>query len=113
MQTVVELKVFQRKAAKLFTDDERKDLIDYISANPFSGDEIPGTGGIRKLRFRAKGQGKRGGARLIYFAFDSINPIYLITCYPKDKKINLTPDEKKQVAAFSTLVKAELRKKNR
>ena len=67
MQTVAETPTFTRQAAKLFNEDEKRELIDYLAENPLAGDEIPGTGGVRKLRFGALGRGKRGGARAIYF----------------------------------------------
>jgi len=59
--------MFTRQADKLFSDEERKELIDSLAEHPAAGDEIPGTGGVRKLRFAAMGRGKRGGARVIYF----------------------------------------------
>ena len=53
--TIVELLSFQNDADRIFSDEEREDLSDFISANPVFGDVIPGTGGIRKLRWRARG----------------------------------------------------------
>jgi mRNA-degrading endonuclease RelE of RelBE toxin-antitoxin system len=37
--------------------------------NPEAGDTIPGTGGLRKVRFadERRGKGKRGGLRVIYY----------------------------------------------
>jgi hypothetical protein len=58
MQTVVETKPFSRRADALLKADERLDLIAYLAANPMAGDVIPGTGGIRKLRWRAKGKAR-------------------------------------------------------
>ncbi|WP_347272055.1 hypothetical protein [Agrobacterium vaccinii] len=46
MQTVAETSLFVKQAAALFTDDERKDLIDFLAAHPLTGDEIPGAGGV-------------------------------------------------------------------
>ena len=60
MQTVAETPIFSRQADKLFSEDERGDLIDYLAANPLAGDEIPGTGGVRKVRFRALGRAGGG-----------------------------------------------------
>jgi hypothetical protein len=42
------------------------DLKDFVARNPLAGDEMPGTGGLRKLRWRRAGVGKRGGARVTY-----------------------------------------------
>ena len=66
MQTVAETPTFTRQASKLFTEDEKGELIDFLAANPLAGDVIPGTGGVRKLRFRAADSGKRGGGRVVY-----------------------------------------------
>ena len=60
MQTVAETSLFVKQAAALFTDDERKDLIDFLATHPQAGDGIPGAGGVSKLRFGAKGKVKRG-----------------------------------------------------
>lgn len=65
MQTVAETPTFSRQADKLFREDEKRELINFLAENPLAGDEIPGTGGVRKLRFAVPGRGKRGGARVI------------------------------------------------
>jgi hypothetical protein len=60
-QSVAETPIFTRQTEKLFTEDEKRELIDFLAENPLAGDEIPGTGGVRKVRFAASGRGKRGG----------------------------------------------------
>ena len=50
MQTVAETPTFSRQADKLFSEEERRALIDFLAENPLAGDAIPGTGGVRKLR---------------------------------------------------------------
>ena len=57
MQTVAETPTFSQQAEKLFREEEKRELIDYLAWNPLAGDEIPGTGGVRKLRFAASGRG--------------------------------------------------------
>ena len=47
--TVVEAPAFSRRAEKLLSTNEHKEVIDHLAANPDEGDEIPGTGGIRPL----------------------------------------------------------------
>nr|WP_321032374.1 DUF1493 family protein [Pseudomonas putida] len=61
-------------------------------SNPSAGDVIEGTGGIRKMRVAAKGQGKRGGARVIYYHFISASQIALLMIYPKNEQQDLTAD---------------------
>ena len=51
MQTVAETPTSSRQADKLFREEEKRELIDYLGRNPLAGDEIPGTGGVRKLRY--------------------------------------------------------------
>lgn len=92
--TVVELKAFVAKAAGLFSEDEREALVEFLSYNPLAGAVIKGTGGIRKLRWGAKGKGKSGGARVIYFFHDDEMPLFLLTAYGKNEKADLAPDEK-------------------
>ena len=100
MQTVAETPTFSRQARKLFSEDERRELIDYLAENPKAGDEIPGTGGVRKLRFGASGRGKRGGARVIYFYGGERVPIYALLAYSKADKTDLSPRERRAVAAL-------------
>jgi len=58
---------YQRRVKKIFSESELEDIEAQLIENPEGGDVIPGTGGIRKIRVRASGRGKRGGARVIYF----------------------------------------------
>lgn len=78
MLTVVETSAFARRAEKLLSVDEHEELIFQLAMNPKAGDEIPGTGGVRKLRFAAHGKGKSGGVRVIYYFYDEENPLYAL-----------------------------------
>ena len=59
--SVIETPEFLSATSKLMTEPERALLVDYLAYNPTAGDLIPGTGGVRKLRWRLEGRGKRGG----------------------------------------------------
>lgn len=104
--TIVETPAFQNLAESIWTDEERAALIDYVARNPESGDIIPGTGGVRKLRWSRSGIGKRGGARAVYFYYRTDTPIYMLLAYAKAASIDLTPDQKRQVARLTGLLKA-------
>lgn len=52
--------------------------------NPEAGDVVPGSGGVRKMRWRAPGRGKRGGYRVIYYARVAEGVIWMLTIYPKN-----------------------------
>lgn len=106
MQTVAETPIFTRQTEKLFSEDEKRELIDFMAENPLAGDEIPGTGGVRKLRFAASGRGKRGGARVIYYFLDETMPLYALLAYAKNAQDDMTPDEKRVVAALVVALKA-------
>jgi len=64
------------------SDSERAELVAFIGANPESGEIIPETGGVRKLRWALAGRGKRGGARVIYYFHVQELPISLLSAYP-------------------------------
>ena len=106
MHTVAETPSFSRQIDKLFSEDEKRELIDYLAENPLAGDEIPGTGGVRKVRFAASGHGKRGGARVIYYYLDETMPIYALLAYAKNAQDDMTPDEKRAVSALVAVLKA-------
>lgn len=98
-------------AKKLFSEDERRGLIDYLAENPLAGNEIRGTGGVRKLRFGASGRGKRGGVRVIYFFGGGGVPIYALLAYSKSDKTDLSPGERRMVTALVDRIKLQGRQR--
>ena len=88
MRTVAETAIFQRYASEIWSEAERIEFINWIAANPEAGDLIRGSGGCRKVRLTSSGQGKRGGARVIYFNA-STETIWLLIAYKKAKFDNL------------------------
>ncbi|MGB8259265.1 MAG: type II toxin-antitoxin system RelE/ParE family toxin [Terracidiphilus sp.] len=91
--TVVETPEFLSATRKLMDESDRADLVGFLALNPEAGDPIPGSGGVRKLRWALEGRGKRGGARVIYFFHDLSMPVYLLTAYAKNARENLTQAE--------------------
>jgi len=87
--TVAQTSVFQKHAAKIWSDDELDQFVNWIALNPLAGDVIPGSGGLRKVRWAASGRGKRGGARVIYFNVMKQGTIWLLMIYTKSKFDNL------------------------
>jgi len=67
MQTIIELPGYLSKSDQLLSDSERTSIINYLALHPAAGEIMQGTGGIRKLRWSAKGKGKSGGVRVIYY----------------------------------------------
>ena len=97
--------MFERAAAKIWSEDERLALIDYVARNPENGDVIPGTGGVRKLRWGRSGIGKRGGARVIYFYYDMDHPLYLLFAYAKSDAADLSAEGKRIITATAAAIK--------
>jgi hypothetical protein len=71
-----------------------------------SGDIIVGTGGVRKLRWRTKGQGKSGGARVIYIDFTSTEKIYVLTAYAKNEKSDLTMEQRRILYSLVKMIES-------
>ncbi|MBV1914404.1 MAG: type II toxin-antitoxin system RelE/ParE family toxin [Pseudomonadales bacterium] len=89
MITVIESPIFTKYWPDYWSEGERGEFSAWIAENPDAGDVVPGSGGIRKIRWAAKGQGKRGGVRVIYFATPSRGLLWLLTIYAKSNKENI------------------------
>ena len=107
MITIIEFPSFLAQIGKSMTAIERDEFIDFLSKHPESGDEISGTGGIRKIRWAGKGKGKRGGVRVIYYFYNESAPVFLLTVYGKGEKEDLTPEQEKQMSRLAKILKAE------
>lgn len=106
MITIAETEPFRRKVGRLLSENEKTELIAYLSMNPNAGVLIQGTGGIRKLRWARSGQGKSGGVRVIYYFHNEEMPLYLLTLFGKNEKANISKDEKNLLSkAVRVLVK--------
>ena len=103
--TVLQLPKFKAEATELIGTDGIAAVAVYLADHPDAGDVIPGSGGARKLRWAAKGKGRRGGARIIYLYAVVDARIYLMRCYAKNVKTNLTADEKKQLRQIAAHLK--------
>jgi hypothetical protein len=104
MQTVVETPSCLADAERLFSSDERKAIVDRLAADPTCGVVIPGSGGIRKVRFGFGSREKSGGARIIYLFSGVDLPVFVLTAFAKNEKANLSAAERnalgKMVAAM-------------
>ena len=78
-----------------------------IVADPDAAPVIPGTGGLRKLRWAGSGRGKRGGIRTIYFWHAGPDAIYLLTAYAKANRDDLSPADRKALARLVAAIKKE------
>lgn len=90
MYTLIELPVFSRYRADYFNDAEFATLQAWLCENPDSGDVVPGTHGVRKLRWSRAGMGKQGGVRVLYYVQDKLGRIWLLTVYAKSARENIS-----------------------
>ena len=92
----VESSIFTRQVGKLLSDEEYRDLQVALTRNPRVGDVIPSGGGLRKIRWRSAGRGKRGGIRVIYYCW-SEQRLYMVFAYDKTEQGDLTPGQLKML----------------
>jgi len=110
MQSVIETSIFTRRADALLTQSERVELISRLAYDPDQGTVIPGTGGIRKLRFAAGGQGKRDAFRVVYYVMTQDLPILALLIYGKNEQANPSVDQRRAMMAIVEAMKAASRR---
>ena len=110
MHSVLETSIFTRRADALLTREERAELVAALARNPREGDLIPGLGGIRKMRFAAKGQGKRGGVRVIWYVMTDDMPIMALMIYGKNEQANPTQEQRRAMLAVVEGMKRNARR---
>jgi hypothetical protein len=83
--------------AKERADDLLLEMQNDLLANPKRGKVVQGTAGVRKARATdpARGKGKRGGFRYLYFYIERDGQIYLLMVFSKDEQDDLTKEQKK------------------
>lgn len=92
-----ELPTFTHQAEEYLPDDELLFLQLHLMDRPESGDLIPSGRGLRKVRWKGSGRGKRGGLRIIYYWVTDDDMIILARCYAKNEKENLSAVEIKSI----------------
>jgi hypothetical protein len=116
MHTVIETPTYLKQAARL-TEAERAEIVSFLSNNPTAGTLIPGTGGLRKVRFRGRGKGKSGGYRTLHYYAARDVPLFLMALVDKGQRANISKAEcnefKKVVAGIADDYREGIRKRLR
>ena len=97
MFTIVESPLFQTQWPDYWGGDERDDFAVWLAHSPEAGDEVPGSAGVRKVRWSRKGIGKRGGVRVVYFNRLASGEIWLLLIYSKSARDNIPANVLKQL----------------
>ncbi len=100
----IETFLFRKKSKNVLDDDQLRQLQITLVLYPGMGAVIPGSGGLRKLRWVSAGKGKRGGLRVIYYWVTDDHKIFLLYVYTKAKQEDLTGQELK---LFKALIEEE------
>ena len=97
MYSFIETKIFSRLVVEYLTDEEYAKLQRALIEDPEAGDLIPGSGGVRKLRWGVAGRGKRGSIRVIYYARTRQGHIWMLTLYAKNVMENISAKLLRQI----------------
>jgi hypothetical protein len=95
--TFIESSIFERVRPAYLDDDEYSDLQQFLMQSPEAGELVPGSGGVRKVRWSRPGTGKRGGLRIIYFIRYRPNEFWMLTLYAKATRKNVPAHILKQL----------------
>ncbi len=91
----VETPTFTKRVLQWLDDESYTALQIHLAKYPNAGDIIRSSGGMRKIRWAAKGHGKRGGVRVIYYWWMDKDRISLLFIYPKNEMDDLSPAQLK------------------
>jgi hypothetical protein len=91
---IVETRAFTSRVIALLPDEDYRSLQLELLSRPGSGAVIPGSGGLRKLRWGMAGGGKRGGARIIYYWHLPSSRLLMLFAYAKNERVDLTAHQR-------------------
>jgi hypothetical protein len=103
---IIETSIFAKLIYTYLTDDEYLGLQGFLLKYPEAGKVVPGSGGVRKLRWAIAGKGKRGGIRVIYYFKKQNDEIWMLTVYGKSEIDNIPAHVLRQIAKEVKDVKA-------
>ncbi len=97
---IIETTIFTRLIKELMDDDSYGELQEVLIQKPDSGDLMTDGGGIRKVRWKIEGKGKRGGSRIIYYWHTADDQLLMLYGYTKADRKDLAKDQVKSLRAI-------------
>ena len=94
----IETSFFTKYVYEYLSEDEYSGLQSYLLQYPEAGKVVPGSGGVRKVRWGMAGKGKSGGVRVIYYFKRPDDEIWLLTIYSKNEVENIPAHVLRQIA---------------
>lgn len=111
LHTIVETPDYLADAKQVgMTSAERLSAMKAYSRTPDLGEEIVGSGGVRKGRLAGRGKGKSGGYRIVSLFLDVTFPVLLLAVLSKGDRQNFTDGEVKEFKKLTTATKAAFRR---
>jgi hypothetical protein len=109
--TIARALSFEKEILTFLSAAELEGLIEFLALHPERGEVIPGTGGVRKLRWGTGGKGKSKGLRIMYFYHDLNMPLFLLAVYSKGERMRMTKREEMTLAKMAEDLKANAARK--
>lgn len=97
---IIETHAFTKRIDALLSPEEYRELQLELVARPLAGAVVPGSRGLRKLRWAATGRGKRGGLRIIYYYAVSPSHLLLLFVFAKNERSDLTAEQRARLRAI-------------
>ena len=114
LHTVAETASFARdaKAAGLSVDEVAA-IVNAIAADPTCGNDVQGSGGVRKVRIAGRSKGKSGGYRVMVAYLGDDVPVYLLALLSKGERANFSAAEVAALRAMTMTIKASWQARRR
>ena len=104
---IIETSIFTKRIQSLMLDEEYRLFQSSLTEAPDIGDLIQGGGGIRKVRWKLEGRGKRGGVRIIYYCATRQGQLWMLYAFAKNEQENLS---KEQLSVLKRVVESEFKR---
>ncbi|MEW5939388.1 MAG: type II toxin-antitoxin system RelE/ParE family toxin, partial [Chloroflexota bacterium] len=94
----IEATAFTKRVYDYLSEEEYIGFQSHLLQYPEAGKIVPGSGGVRKVRWKMSGRGKSGGVRVIYYFKKQDDEIWLLTIYSKSEVENIPAHVLRQIA---------------